>query len=168
MQACQPQKPFSCNKQSTQWELLRVAVAVAVVVVVSVLAVVAVVAVVVVVVVVVVVLTVCIDDVSVHATKRQASNCWGRVPVDTTPCTCVQGPKKSPLTVRALQLLNRRSFLHSEPPDKCRCTQRACERPCPSKNTTSATVGSRLSSPQQHMRVCRATQQGHRPPCKKH
>ena len=35
--------------------------------------------------VVVVVLTVCLDDVSVHATKRQAPNHGGRVPVDTTP-----------------------------------------------------------------------------------
>ena len=33
----------------------------------------------------VVVLTVCLDDVSVHATKRQAPNYGGRVPVDTTP-----------------------------------------------------------------------------------
>ena len=30
-----------------------------------------------------------------------------------------------------------------------------------------ATVGSRLSSPQQQLRVCRATQQGHRPPLRK-
>ena len=42
--------------------------------------------------VVVVVLTSCIDDVS--ATKRQAPNYGGRVPVDTPPwpCTCVEGP----------------------------------------------------------------------------
>ena len=33
----------------------------------------------------VVVLTVCLDDVSVHATKSQAHNYGGRVPVDTTP-----------------------------------------------------------------------------------
>ena len=39
----------------------------------------------VVVVVVVVVLTVCLDDVSVHATKRRASDYGSRVPVDTPP-----------------------------------------------------------------------------------
>ena len=34
---------------------------------------------------VVMVLTVCLDDVSVHATKRQARNFGSRVPVDTRP-----------------------------------------------------------------------------------
>ena len=41
--------------------------------------------------VVVVVLTVCLDDVSIHATKRQAPNYGGRVPVDTTPGGTVLG-----------------------------------------------------------------------------
>ena len=44
--------------------------------------------------------------------------------------------------VSVLQLRDMHSFRASEPPGICRCTQRACERPGPGKNT-SATVGSR-------------------------
>ena len=52
--------------------------------------------------------------VSPYATV-DAPNYWGRVPVDTT----------SLYRVRALQLRNLHSFLHSEPPGIRRCTQRA-------------------------------------------
>ena len=48
----------------------------------------------------VVVLTVCLDDMSVHATKRQAPNYGSRVLVDTTPETVpVYRALKNPLTV---------------------------------------------------------------------
>ena len=98
-----------------------------------------VVVVVVVVVVIVVVLTVCLDDVSVHATKRQAPNYGGRVP---RPCTCVQGPKNSPH-----QLIN---ALMS-------CSSRRKPRQC---NRGSTTVFSTTA----HVELSRPAQQGRRSP----
>ena len=49
--------------------------------------------------VVVVVLTVCLDDVSDHATKRPAPNPGGHVSVDMTrrPCACAHRPQKATL-----------------------------------------------------------------------
>ena len=69
-----------------------------------------------------------------------AVSLWTRPPA-LYLCT---GPLKIPThRVRALQLRNRRSHLHSEPPSICRCTQRA---------TRGATVGSRLSPHRLHLR----------------
>ena len=55
-------------------------------------------------------------------------------------------------------------FLHAEPLGICRCTQQACERPCPSTNTKSCNCGIATVF---SMRICRAKLQGHRPQCQR-
>ena len=64
------------------------------------------------------VLTVCLDDVSVHATKSQAPNYGGRVPVDTAPSPVpVYRALKKTLTVSEhCNCETFAVFLHSEPP----------------------------------------------------
>ena len=56
--------------------------------------------------------------------------------------------------VRALQLRGLHSFLHSEPPGKCRCTQRACNNIVQARIRRAATVGSELSSRRLHPKIC--------------
>ena len=72
-------------------------------------------------------------DMHLHHPTEQAEHLhhvhdlWHDTPISSTP--------------RETATAIHRSFLHAEPPGLCRCTQRACERPCPSTNTTSCNCG---------------------------
>ena len=91
---------------------------------------------------------------------------WEPCPVDTPPgpCTCVQGPKKNPhspsehWTVAVFSTLNHQTNVVAHNGRVNDLVQARARQ--------AATVGSRLTPPQQQLKICRATQQGHRPPQK--
>ena len=93
---------------------------------------------------------------------------WGPCPCghDPRPCTCVQGPKKtthrqSTATAQPVAVfctLNHQTNVVAHNGGVNDLVQARVRQ--------AATVGSRLTPPQQQLKICRATQQGHRPPQK--
>ena len=107
----------------------------------------------VVVVLVVLVVVVVVDHMSVHATKRQAPNYGGRVPVDTTPgpvpvhralkIPTLTSPCQSTSTAKPRTLKNGNcgtSTVFCTLNRICRCTQRACNNNVQAGTRRTATV----------------------------